>query len=554
MSILKRVLRVAAITLLLSVAIVGLEATSSTVAAITDQPPSFTLKWGSQSTADGDFTGPNDVATDSFGNVYVVDSGDNRIQKFDSNGTFITKWGLSGSTDGHFWYPEGIAIDSTNNVYVVDTANRRIQKFDSNGTFITKWGTTGSADGQFNMPSGIAIDAQDKIYIADTGNNRIQKFDSNGTFITKWGTTGSADSQFSNPYNVTAQGDRIYIADTGNNRIQKFDSNGTFITKWGTTGSADSQFSEPSGITSDVSGDIYVSDTGNNRIQKFDSNGTFITKWGTEGSADSQFQNQYGIDFYQDRTLYIADTGNNRIQKFMYPEVVPPDSSGDDPIVIPNATDGKSITMGAPSGTKLEQLKAIDPKTISPDNQNGRNYTYPLWLAAFTLNEVNIGGTVSVELFFETELMPDQVLPSKYNSSTSTYSELPGATVVASNLAGKTGLRLIYQIVDGGDLDQDSIANGEIVDPVGLAVKSNGQLANTGTVAIGLVATGVVLIALTAGYTFFDYKRHKRPLQQADPYLASSYTYLHHIRVVTVPALSYRFRIRLDVVEKVAIR
>jgi DNA-binding beta-propeller fold protein YncE len=56
-------------------------------------------------------------------NVYVVDSQNERIQKFDSNGNFITKWGSEGTDDGQFWLPHDIAIDSSDNVYVVDSGN-----------------------------------------------------------------------------------------------------------------------------------------------------------------------------------------------------------------------------------------------------------------------------------------------------------------------------------------------------------------------------------------------------------------------------------------------
>ena len=85
---------------------------------------------GFSSTADGQFNGPHGVAVDSSGNVYVTDSGNSRIQKFDSNGTFITKWGSTGSADGQFDNPYGVAVDSSSgNVYVVDSGNSRIQVF-----------------------------------------------------------------------------------------------------------------------------------------------------------------------------------------------------------------------------------------------------------------------------------------------------------------------------------------------------------------------------------------------------------------------------------------
>ena len=75
-------------------------------------------------------------------------------------------------------------------MYVADSGNNRIQKFDSNGTFITKWGSYGTGDGQFIGPWGISFNPLEIVYVADTDNNRIQKFDSNGNFITKWGSFG----------------------------------------------------------------------------------------------------------------------------------------------------------------------------------------------------------------------------------------------------------------------------------------------------------------------------------------------------------------------------
>src|SRR2546423_1258981 len=82
----------------------------------------FITKWGSLGTGNGQFNGTGGIATDAnTGNVYVVDTDNNRVQKFDSNGKFITKWGSLGTGNGQFQNAGDVAIDpKTSNVYVVD--------------------------------------------------------------------------------------------------------------------------------------------------------------------------------------------------------------------------------------------------------------------------------------------------------------------------------------------------------------------------------------------------------------------------------------------------
>ena len=89
-------------------------------------------------------------------NVYVVDTGNHRVQKFDASGNFVSTWGSSGGGNGQFNNPRGIAVDNSGNVYVADTNNNRVQEFDANGNFVSTWGSFGSGNGQFTSPNGIA--------------------------------------------------------------------------------------------------------------------------------------------------------------------------------------------------------------------------------------------------------------------------------------------------------------------------------------------------------------------------------------------------------------
>ncbi len=337
-------------------------------------PPTFITKWGSEGSGAGEFTFPAGIAVDGNGNVYVTDTQNDRIQKFDSSGIFLTQWGTHGTGDGEFNFPDGLAVDGNGNVYVTDRNNNRIQKFDSNGTFLLKWGTRGSGAGQLKVPQGVAVDDSGNVYVTDTFNDRIQKFDSNGIFLTQWGTRGSGAGQFSFPDGLTVDSHgNVYVADVINHRIQKFDSSGTFLTQWGTRGNAAGQFWNSRDVAVDDNGNVYVIDSFNDRIQMFDSNGTFLLKWGTEGTGDGQFQNFEGVTVDSTGNLYVADSGNNRIQTF-----TPVQFMLDDEATQPNDSVAQSMTFND-LGAGIYSISEVLPEGWDLDSvvcdTEARNYT-----------------------------------------------------------------------------------------------------------------------------------------------------------------------------------
>ena len=274
------------------------------------------FQWGVFGAGNGNFKSPNGLRIDSAGNIFVADTLNHRIQKFDASGNYLFSWGSSGTGAGQFNAPLGTAVDGAGDVYVVDSGNNRIQKFDPSGAYITQWGSYGSGNGQFYNPTNAAVDFSGNVYVSDRDNYRIEKFDPNGVYLGQWGSLGTGDGQFGGTDSVAIDAaGYVYVSDS-NRRIQKFDLSGAFITKWGSMGYANAQFLGQTCITFDALGDLYISDSGQNRIQKFTSSGTFLGLWGSFGTALGQLDWPRGIAMSSSGTIYISDS-DDRVQAFV---------------------------------------------------------------------------------------------------------------------------------------------------------------------------------------------------------------------------------------------
>ena len=387
----------------------------------------FVKKWGIEGSDNGQFQEPVSIAVGSSSTIYVVDSGNARIQKFHNDGNFISKWGSQGSDEGQFRRPYSIALDSSGNVYVADLENYQIQKFDSNGNFIKKWGSVGNGNGELNGPTGIAIDSHDNVYVAEIHNFRIQKFDSNGNFLTKWGSQSSGDGQFANLEDVAVDSfDNVYAADYLNHRIQKFDSNGNFLTKWGSQGSGDGQFQGALDVAIDSLDKTYVVDLGNQRIQKFDKGGNFLAKWGSYGTQDGQFRNPYGVAVDNEGNVYVADYFNDRVQVFAKSENVRPTVTA-----VPIGGSYKSAQLV--TLTASEQAMIYYTTDGSDPTTNSRHGTSPVSgisidkerqteLKFFAIDTVGNVGNIQIEVYNIDKTAPVLSVPSDITTESTSSS------------------------------------------------------------------------------------------------------------------------------------
>jgi sugar lactone lactonase YvrE len=268
---------------------------------------------------------PNDVAFDAEGNVWVADTGYNRVLGYVSPRTtdkiadvVIGQPTFSANTPNHggisassLSSPRGVAVDSLGNLYVADTGNNRVLQYDQ------PFATDSVADRVFGKPSftsntnpisvtagpvrlstpyGVEVDRMDNLWVADTGHHRVVIFSDplllHDDFTPYTGrgdaaadkalgqpdlygkSAGSGPSQMSGPTGVDSDAElNVFVADRGNHRILRFDD------PWGgdtqpdmvrggpsSVNNPNQGLKNPSGIAVDANGNVFVADTGNNRV------------------------------------------------------------------------------------------------------------------------------------------------------------------------------------------------------------------------------------------------------------------------------------------------
>jgi sugar lactone lactonase YvrE len=295
------------------------------------------------------------VAVDAAGNLYIADAGSNAIREV-SNGLIaaIAGNGMSGSggdggaaTSAQLNGPQGVALDAAGNVYIADTYNSRIREI-SNGAIATVAGNGKNGDGgdggpasaaELFAPAGIAVDSFGNLYIADTLNSRVRKV-SSGIIATVAGNGGtgysgdngpaaSAELNWPGAVAVDAAG-ALYIADTGNDCIRMV-KNGVITTVagdgtmafGGDNGPATSaQLNSPGGVAVDAAGNLYIADTGNGRIRMVSNgvirtiagDGTMAFNGDVSPATGAEINLPEGLAVDSGGDVLFAESGNDRLR------------------------------------------------------------------------------------------------------------------------------------------------------------------------------------------------------------------------------------------------
>ncbi|HMQ53994.1 MAG TPA: TIGR03663 family protein [Anaerolineae bacterium] len=285
--------------------------------------------WGSNGSNAGQFMAPRGVAVAPDGTIYVADSGNHRIQAFDSGGQHLFSFGSQGEAPGQLNEPWGLAVAPSGTVYVADTWNHRIQAFSPTGEYQFTFGSFAnvqngdpqSETGKFWGPRDVAVDAAGNVYVSDTGNKRVQKFAPDGTFLQTWGGGGIIPGAFEEPVGLALDNEgNIYVADTWNRRIQKFDSNFNPVLQWDVAGWESESIVNKPYLAVDPAGRVFISDPEGYRIIAYDGrSGEVLLTWGQYGQDLSSFQLPVGVAVDRSGDLLVVDSDSHRIMKFQVP-------------------------------------------------------------------------------------------------------------------------------------------------------------------------------------------------------------------------------------------
>jgi len=173
---------------------------------------------------------PAGVAVDrNNGKLYVVDTGhqeskEHTVKIFDLEGNLLGHLGDGrGGYPGQFLFPTYVAVDALGNVYVSDTLNSRVQKFDPDGNYLMSFGSRGNGWGMFDKPKGVALDSFGNVYVADSGWSNVQIFNPAGEVLLFFGGRGPVPGMLKNATDVSIDSNNnIYVGDYINHRVEQY--------------------------------------------------------------------------------------------------------------------------------------------------------------------------------------------------------------------------------------------------------------------------------------------------------------------------------------------
>jgi sugar lactone lactonase YvrE len=285
-------------------------------------------------------SGPSYVYYGPDGRLWASDSGNNRVLGFERNASGEMVPSAAPPSTGlkppatSLNAPVGVAVDPEGNLFVVDSGNHCVRRYDPSLAHQADLGTPGaggSGANQFNNPRGIAIAqrVEPMLYVADRDNDRVQKLRRDGTFESP--ITAGGGSNLKKPEDVAVDSrSNLYVADTANGRVVQFDASDAFVRAFNAPSAGLGALPQPCGISVDAEDKLIVTDRAQNKVFRLEPDGALLASWDLRRllrqnvSASTQYYPdlarllvvQAPVRAVVDASglLAIADTGHDRVR------------------------------------------------------------------------------------------------------------------------------------------------------------------------------------------------------------------------------------------------
>jgi DNA-binding beta-propeller fold protein YncE len=272
------------------------------------------FSFGSSGTMPGQFRSPASVSLDSFGNLLVADTGNSRIQKFDSSGRFLMEFGGLGSSEGSLDRPTD-CVENSLSIYVVDSAKQSVLEFDSNGRFLSVCVSREKLGEQYPgfEPTNIAFSDAGYVFVGDADADAVMVFSRFWDPVAVVGGFGAGEGRFSKPGGMTVdRHGELFVCDTGNDRVQVLSSTGNFLRDIRVC--AGEPGCEPGDVAIGTDGATYVADAGLGRVIVLDKDGN--VGCAVDRVPDESFMHPRSVAISHTGVLYVLDGGTDEVHVF----------------------------------------------------------------------------------------------------------------------------------------------------------------------------------------------------------------------------------------------